>query len=72
VLFVFSKYIHNVLLYAIVSLPIIAVIAYGLENWFQPVVLRYFKKAKQVKTPLVGNEASRPAPQTSLMPAESA
>ena len=47
VLFVFSRLIHHVLLYAIVSLPIIAVIAYGLENWFQPVVMRYFKRRKQ-------------------------
>jgi peptidoglycan/LPS O-acetylase OafA/YrhL len=47
VLFVFSRLIHNVLLYAIVSLPIIAVIAYGLENWFQPVVMHYFRRGKQ-------------------------
>jgi len=50
VLFVFSRSIHNVLIYALVSLPIIAVIAYGLENWFQPVVMHYFKRAKQQTT----------------------
>jgi len=49
VLFVFSKLIHNVLIYAIVSLPIIALIAYGLEDWFQPAVVRYFKKVKPLK-----------------------
>ncbi len=47
ILFIFSKLIHNVLLYALISLPLIAVIAYGLENWLQPAVMRYFKKAKQ-------------------------
>ena len=60
VLFVFSKYIHHVLLYAIVSLPVIAIIAYGLENWFQPVVMRCFKKSKQVKTRATTNETRRP------------
>jgi len=41
VLFVFSRLIHNVLLYAVVSLPIILAIAYSLENWFQPAVMRF-------------------------------
>ena len=47
ILFIFSKLIHNVLLYAIVSLPIILVIAYGLESWFQPAVMRLYKCRKQ-------------------------
>ena len=50
VLFVFSKLIHNVLLYALVSLPIILVIAYGLESWLQPAVMSYYKKRKQART----------------------
>lgn len=60
VLFVFSKYIHNVLLYALVSLPFIFVIAYGLENWFQPVVMRYFKKKKPVASPAREHELLMP------------
>lgn len=70
VLFVFSKYIHNVLLYAIISLPIIAIIAYGLENWFQPVVMRYFKKGKQVKTSAAAPELNIPLLQPPSMRAE--
>lgn len=72
VLFVFSKYIHNVLGYAIVSLPVIAVIAYGLENWFQPVVIRYFKKGKQVKVPARATEVHMPVLQAPVLQAESA
>jgi peptidoglycan/LPS O-acetylase OafA/YrhL len=47
ILFIFSKLIHNVLLYALVSLPIILVIAYGLESWLQPAVMRLYKSRKQ-------------------------
>ncbi|MDP9081174.1 MAG: acyltransferase family protein [Bacteroidota bacterium] len=50
ILFIFSKLIHNVLLYALASLPIILVIAYGLESWLQPVVMSYFRKSKQQDT----------------------
>jgi peptidoglycan/LPS O-acetylase OafA/YrhL len=50
VLFIFSNLIHNVLLYVVVSLPIILLIAYSLENWFQPAVMSYFKKKKQPDT----------------------
>lgn len=49
VLFVFSKLIHHVWLYALVSLPIIAIIAYALESWLQPAVMNYFKGNKQPK-----------------------
>jgi len=44
ILFVCSKLIHNVLLYAVVSIPIILVVAYGLESWFQPAVMSFYKK----------------------------
>jgi len=54
ILFIFSKLIHNVLLYAIVSLPVILVVAYGLESWFQPAVIRYYKKWKK---PILVKEA---------------
>ncbi|MDB4923103.1 MAG: hypothetical protein JWQ54_5086 [Mucilaginibacter sp.] len=50
ILFIFSKLIHNVLIYALVSLPIIMIIAYGLESWLQPAVMSYFKKRKQPDT----------------------
>ncbi|MEP6613166.1 MAG: acyltransferase [Mucilaginibacter sp.] len=42
VLFVFSILIHNVLVYVLVSLPVILLITYSLENWFQPNVTKYF------------------------------
>ena len=55
ILFIFSKLIHNVLLYAIVSLPVILVVAYGLESWFQPMVMKYYKKWKK---PVLVKEAN--------------
>ena len=50
ILFIFSRLIHNVLLYALASLPIILLIAYGLESWLQPAVMSYFRKNKQPDT----------------------
>ncbi len=61
ILFIFSKLIHNVLLYALISLPLIAVIAYGLENWLQPLVMDYFKKPKQAPARSVEHELYLPA-----------
>ena len=43
VVFVFSKLIHQVWLYALLCLPFIALIAFGLENWVQPAVNRLLK-----------------------------
>lgn len=43
VVFVFAKLIHQVWLYALLCLPFIAVIAYGLENWVQPAANRLLK-----------------------------
>ncbi|SHL88270.1 acyltransferase family protein [Mucilaginibacter sp. OK098] len=60
ILFIFSKLIHNVLIYALVSLPIILIIAYGLESWFQPVVMKYFKKPKQPDTLAKGHDLRLP------------
>jgi peptidoglycan/LPS O-acetylase OafA/YrhL len=67
VLFVFSRLIHNVLVYALVSLPVILLIAYSLEGWMQPAIMRYFKKPDAVVQeiePVLGfpvNEADAPA-----------
>jgi len=47
VLFVFSILIHNVTVYILVSLPIILLITYVLENLYQPAITRYFTKNKQ-------------------------
>jgi len=47
VLFVFSILIHNVTVYVLVSLPIILLITYVLENLYQPAITRYFTKNKQ-------------------------
>ncbi|ASU35115.1 acyltransferase family protein [Mucilaginibacter xinganensis] len=58
VLFVFSKLLHNVLLYVLVSLPIILAIAYSLENWLQPAVMNYFKRNKAADSP--ANEQKLP------------
>jgi len=52
VLFIFSKLIHYVWLYALVSLPFIAIIAYGLESWLQPIVTSFFKRREQPKLSL--------------------
>jgi len=68
VLFVFSNLIHNVLLYVLVSLPIILLIAYSLENWFQPAVMRYFKKNKQPGTLLKQHDLRLPL--TPALPAQ--
>jgi peptidoglycan/LPS O-acetylase OafA/YrhL len=46
ILFIFSRLTHNMLVYLLVPLPIIAFIAYGLETWVQPVVNSYFRKRK--------------------------
>jgi peptidoglycan/LPS O-acetylase OafA/YrhL len=46
VLFVFSKLLHNVWAFVLISLPIIAFIDYSLENWLQPAILKYFKREK--------------------------
>jgi peptidoglycan/LPS O-acetylase OafA/YrhL len=61
ILFIFSKLIHNVLIYALVSLPIILIIAYGLESWFQPIVMKYFKKPKQPDALVKGRDLRLPA-----------
>jgi peptidoglycan/LPS O-acetylase OafA/YrhL len=61
ILFIFSKLIHNVLIYALVSLPIILIIAYGLESWFQPLVMKYFKKPKQPDALVKGHDLHLPA-----------
>ena len=61
ILFIFSKLIHNVLIYALVSLPIILIIAYGLESWFQPLVMKYFKKPKQPDALVKGHDLRLPA-----------
>jgi len=47
VLFVFSRLTHNLFIFIVAPLPIIAFIAYSLEKWFQPAVLNYFKRKKQ-------------------------
>jgi peptidoglycan/LPS O-acetylase OafA/YrhL len=47
ILFTFSKLFHTVWAFTLVSLPIIAFVAYGLENWLQPVVVKYFKRQKK-------------------------
>jgi len=47
VLFVFSKLLHNVPLYCIVSIPPIIFFAYALESWLQPAVTRLFSKKEQ-------------------------
>ena len=60
ILFIFSKLIHNVLIYALVSLPIILIIAYGLESWFQPAVMKYFKKQKQPDALVKGHDLRLP------------
>ncbi|HVW97481.1 MAG TPA: acyltransferase family protein [Mucilaginibacter sp.] len=44
VLFVLSKVIPNVAIYILVSLPVIAFLAYCLEDWLQPAVTAFFKK----------------------------
>ena len=72
VLFVFSNLIHNVLLYALVSLPIILVIAYSLENWFQPAVMSYFKKKKQPDAIIKEHELQLPLTQAIPTGAEGA
>jgi peptidoglycan/LPS O-acetylase OafA/YrhL len=71
VLFVFSKYIHHVLIYALVSLPIIAIIAYLLENWFQPLMMRYFKQGIQGKLSVKASQTPSPVVRASAAPAES-
>jgi peptidoglycan/LPS O-acetylase OafA/YrhL len=72
VLFVFSNLIHSVLLYVLVSLPIILVIAYSLENWFQPAVMSYFKKKKQPDAPIKEHELHLPLTQAIPTGAEGA
>jgi peptidoglycan/LPS O-acetylase OafA/YrhL len=62
ILFIFSRLIHNVWVFALVSLPIIAFVAYGLENWLQPAVLRYFKKQKPLPEPAKGRYLNLTAP----------
>ena len=44
VVFVFSVFIHNVFLFVLCCLPVIALIAYALENWLQPAIMNYFNK----------------------------
>ncbi|MEO6978923.1 MAG: hypothetical protein ABI113_11115, partial [Mucilaginibacter sp.] len=51
VLFVFSILIHNVLVYVLVSLPVILLITYSLENWFQPNFTKYFIGTKRQVVP---------------------
>ncbi|MDP9081173.1 MAG: acyltransferase [Bacteroidota bacterium] len=46
VLFACAYFFHSLGLYLLVSLPCIAVITYGLENWLQPVMVNFFKKQK--------------------------
>ncbi len=70
VLFVFSRLIHNVFVYALVSLPVIALIAYGLENWLQPAVMGYFKKPVQQQPILKEHDLHQPALQ--IAPAKNA
>lgn len=72
VLFVFSNLIHNVLLYVLVSLPIILTIAYSLENWFQPVVMSYFNKKKQPDAAIKEPELHMPLTQAIPTGAEGA
>lgn len=72
VLFVFSNLIHNVLLYVLVSLPIILVIAYSLENWVQPAVMSYFNKKKQADAVIKEPEIQMPLTQAIPTGAEGA
>ena len=44
---VFSILIHNVLVYVVVSLPVILFITYALENWFQPAITRLFYREQK-------------------------
>ena len=50
VLFVVCRLVHSITLFVLICLPIIALIAYSLENWLQPAVLKYFKDRKQQVT----------------------
>jgi peptidoglycan/LPS O-acetylase OafA/YrhL len=53
VLFFCAAVFHNVLLYALVSLPCVFLISYSLENYLQPAAVNLFKKHKKqhVSTP---------------------
>jgi peptidoglycan/LPS O-acetylase OafA/YrhL len=56
VLFVVARLVNNIWIFALVSLPIIAFVAYSLENWLQPLVLKYFKKKKAQPQPAPARE----------------
>ena len=44
IVFIFSKVMHNIWGYVFFCLPVVFVIAYSLETWLQPAVVRYFRK----------------------------
>lgn len=48
--FVFSIFVHNILLYVLITLPVVAIIAYLLESVLQPVISNYFSAKKESKS----------------------
>jgi len=72
VLFVFSKLTHNLLIFVLVPLPIIAFIAYSLEKWFQPAVLSYFKRKKEQPAITTKYDLQWPAAPVAASPPEHA
>ncbi len=46
IVFIFSKLMHNIWGYVFFCLPVVFVVAYSLETWLQPAVVKYFRKAK--------------------------
>ncbi|MES2110169.1 MAG: acyltransferase family protein [Bacteroidota bacterium] len=54
VVFTLSKLVHQVWLYALLCLPLIAVLAYMLENWVQPAVNRLLKPEMRPDASLKG------------------
>ena len=46
IVFIFSLLIHNIALYILVTLPVVAVVTYLLENKLQPFAMRYLSKGK--------------------------
>ena len=50
IVFIFSLLIHNVALYVLVTVPVVAVVTYLLENRVQPTIMRLFDKRKAGKT----------------------
>ncbi len=50
IVFMFSLLIHNVMLYVLITIPVVAVVTYLLENQVQPTIMRLFDKRQAGKT----------------------